>query len=229
VFDYTDEFEAFWRGYNASIEGAINAAVLGLPRGTDREFGHVNLDMTWPQVFRTGFRMRLSPSFTLSTEATWTDWSVWEAWTFKFDRNIEALKAAMLLSDLVTERSVKLELKLDDTWHYGLGLTQHLNSRLDIYYGLELRKSPISHHNMGPIPIGDMKRWGIGFGYKWDKQTKVTASMFYMQSIDYLPSDTSCHLNCTNLTNIVGNPYAGLDVKFSVRVYGIGIVFSRTF
>ncbi len=229
LFDYTDEFEAFWRGYNASIEGAINAAVLGLPRGVDRESGNINLDMTWPQSFRTGFRMRVSPSFTFSAEATWTDWSVWYKWLFEFDRKIEALQAAQLLSTLATDTSVILELGLKDTWHYGFGLTHHINSRLDIYYGLELRNSPVDHHAMGPIPIGDSKKWGLGFGYKWDKQTQITASMFYLQSIDYIPSNTSCHLNCTNLTNVIGNPYAGLDVKFSTRVYGIGIVFRRTF
>lgn len=227
--DYTDEWEAFWRGFNASIEGAITAAVLGLPRGVDRESGHVNLDMVWPQMFKTGVRIRLSPSFTLSTDATWTDWSVWDEWHIKMDRKVEAFQAARLLSTLVTDDSVRAQLNLRDTWHFGFGLTHHINSRLDIRYGLEMRKSPVGKDVFGPIPIGDMKNWGIGFGYKWDKQTQVSATAFYMQSVDYIPANTSCNLNCTNLTNVVYNPYAGLDVKFSTRIYGLGIVFRRTF
>jgi long-subunit fatty acid transport protein len=71
--------------------------------------------------------------------------------------------------------------------------------------------------------------WGIGFGYKWDKRTDISASMFYMQSNDLIPNNTSCNLNCTNLTNVIYNPYAGISVKFTSRVYGMGISFNRKF
>jgi long-subunit fatty acid transport protein len=227
--DYTDEWEAFWRGFNASIEGAITAAVLGLPRGVDRESGHVNLKLDWPQMFKSGLRVRLSPSFTLETDATWTDWSVWDEWHIVMDRKLESFQAARLLSTYVTDNSVRAHINLVDTWHWGFGLTHHINSRLDVRYGLEMRKSPAEKEVFGPIPIGDTKLWGIGFGYKWDKQTQISSSAFYMQSVDYIPANTSSNLNDTGLTNVVYNPYAGLDVKFSTRVFGLGVVFRRTF
>ena len=229
LMDYTDEWTAFWQGFNSSIIGAITAAILGLPRGVDKEAGHVTMDLTIPQMFKTGVNVRLSPSFSLSMDATWTDWSEWDEWEFNFDRKLELLSTARLLSTLVTDTSLRLPIGLEDTWHYGFGLTHHVTSRLDVRFGLELRKSPASRDVFGPIPIGDMKHWGLGFGYKWDKQSQVSASMFYMQSVDYIPSNTSCNLNCTNLTNVVYNPYAGLDVKFSTRVFGLGVSFRRTF
>ena len=229
LMDYTDEWTAFWQGLNGSIIGAITAAILGLPRGVPREAGNVSMDLTVPQQFKTGVNIRLAPEWSLSMDATWTDWSEWDEWTFQFDRSLELLTTARLLSTLVTDTSLTLPVGLEDTWHYGFGLTHHINSRLDVRFGLELRKSPAAKDVFGPIPIGDMKHWGIGFGYKWDKQTQVSASMFYMQSVDYIPSNTSCNLNCTNLTNVVYNPYAGLDVKFSTRIFGLGVSFRRQF
>ena len=229
LMDYTDEWTAFWQGFNASIIGAITAAILGLPRGVPHEAGNVHMDLTIPQMFKTGLSVRLTPDFTLSMDATWTDWSEWDEFVINFDRSLELLTTARLLSTLVTETSVTLPVGLKDTWHYGFGLTQHLNSRLDIRYGLELRKTPVSPDVFGPVPIGDMKTWGIGFGYKWDKKTHVSANMFYTQSVDYIPSNTSCNLNCTNLTNVIYNPYAGLDVKFSTRIFGLGVGFRRQF
>ncbi len=229
LMDYTDEWTAFWQGFNASIIGAITAAILGLPRGVDKEAGHATLDLTIPQTFKTGINVRLSPDFSLAMDATWTDWSEWDEWVFRFDRKLELLSTARLLSTLVTDTSLKLPIGLTDTWHYGIGLTHHVNSRLDVRFGLELRTSPAKRDVFGPIPIGDMKNWGLGFGYKWDRQSQVSASLFYMQSVDYIPNNTSCNLNCTNLTNVVYNPYAGLDVKFSTRVFGLGVSFRRTF
>ncbi len=229
LMDYTDEWTAFWQGLNGSIIGAITAAILGLPRGVPSESGNVSMDLTIPQMFKTGVNIRVTPDWSLSMDATWTDWSEWDEWTFQFDRSLELLTTARLLSTLVTDTSLTLPVGLEDTWHYGFGLTHHVNSRLDVRFGLELRTSPASRDVFGPIPIGDMKHWGLGFGYKWDKQTQISASMFYMQSVDYIPSNTSCNLNCTNLTNVVYNPYAGLDVKFSTRIFGLGVSFRRQF
>ena len=229
LMDYTDEWTAFWQGFNASIIGAITAAILGLPRGVPFEAGNISMELTMPQIFKTGFRVRVSPDYTINLDATWTDWSQWGEFHFNFDRKLEMLSTARLLSGLVTDTSLTLPVGLEDTWHYGIGLTNHVNSRLDVRFGLELRTSPVRQDAFGPIPLGDMKLWGIGFGYKWDKRTEVGASMFYTQSVDYIPSNTSCNLNCTNLTNVIYNPYAGLDVKFSSRIFGLGFTFNRTF
>jgi long-subunit fatty acid transport protein len=229
LMDYTDEWTAFWQGFNASIIGAITAAILGLPRGVDREAGNMSMDLTVPQKFTTGVSIRLSPDYTLNMDATWTDWSQWDEFTFKFDRTLELLTTARLLSSLVTPTTLTLPMGLKDTWHYGVGITRHVNSRLDVRFGVEIRTSPVGKDVFGPIPIGDMKMFGTGFSYKWDRDTTVGASLFYMQSIDFIPSNTSCNLNCTNLTNVIYNPYAGLDVKFITRIFGLGVSFKRSF
>ncbi|WP_197472880.1 OmpP1/FadL family transporter, partial [Oleiphilus sp. HI0123] len=142
------------------------------------ESGNVNLDLKIPQMFKTGMRVRLTPDYTLNVDATWTDWSQWEEWTFYFDRTLEMLTTARLLSGLVTGRSLTLPIGLRDTWHFGFGLTKHVNSRLDVRFGLELRTSPAERDVFGPLPVGDMKMWGTGFGYKWDKRTDISASIF---------------------------------------------------
>lgn len=229
--DYTDDWSGFWQSVNSSILGAIGSAILSLPSGAPRESGNVSADLTYPQHFQTGVSVKVHRLLTLNADLSWTDWSEWDALKFKFDRNLEFLNAARILSpDNATSNSLQLPLGFEDQWTWGFGAEFHASSRLDLRAGVEFRDSVIPDDQRSiQAPFGDAALYAVGLGYQWDKDTVIDLYASYLQSIESIPADSSCNINCTGITNIIYNPYAGLDVKTSLRIISAGLSFRTKF
>ncbi|MDO3722534.1 outer membrane protein transport protein [Marinobacter sp. chi1] len=228
---YTDDWSGFWQGLNSSVLGAISAAILSLPSGAPKEAGNVSADLVYPQHFQTGISVDVHPKLTLNADIGWTDFAQWDAFEFKFDRNLEFLNAARILSpENATPNSLRLPLGFKSTWNWGFGAEFHASSRLDLRAGVEIRDSAIPDDQMQVLaPLGDAKLYSLGMGYKWDRDTNVDLFLAYMQTIEYIPANGSCNVNCDNLTNIIYNPYAGLDIKTSMRIAMAGLSFRTKF
>jgi long-subunit fatty acid transport protein len=161
----------------------------------------------------------------------WTDYSEWDAFTFVFDRNLEFLNAARILSpDNATSNSLSLPLGFKDQWNWAFGAEFHASSRLDLRAGVEIRDSVIPDDQRQVMaPFGGANLYSLGMGYRWDRDTEIDLSLSYLQSVESIPADTSCNLNCTGISNIIYNPYAGLDLKTSLRVVMAGLSFRTKF
>ncbi|PAV26768.1 long-subunit fatty acid transport protein [Tamilnaduibacter salinus] len=231
AIQYTEDWSGFWQSVNSSILGAIGSAILSLPSGAPRESGNVSMDLTYPQHFQTGVSVKAFPWLTLNADLSWTDWAEWESFTFQFDRELEFLNAARILSpDNATPTSLRLPLNFEDEWTWGFGAELHVSSRLDLRAGVELRDSVIPDDQRQLLaPFGDTHMYGIGMGYQWDKDTHIDLSLSYLRTIETIPADTSCNINCDNITNIIYNPYAGLDVKTDLSVVSAGLSFRTRF
>ncbi|MFD2230514.1 OmpP1/FadL family transporter [Alkalimarinus sediminis] len=229
--NYTKDWSGFWQGLNGSIIGAISAAILGLPSGAPREAGNVSMRLTYPQHFKSGMSLKVHPKLTVNADVGYYDWSTFKALNLQFDRNLEFLGAAKILSpDNATSNTLSLPLNWTDEWNIGIGLEHHVTSRLDLRVGAEIRDSITPDDQRSLIGVfGDSILWGAGLGYQWDKDSVVDFHISYLQSIEYIPANGSCNLNCDNLTNIIYNPYAGLDVKTSVRFASLGFSFRTKF
>lgn len=229
--NYTEDWSGFWQSFNSSIIGAISAAILSMPSGAPREAGNVSMNLTYPQHFKTGISLKVHPKLTMNMDVGYYDWSTFDALNLKFDRNLEFLGAARILSpDNATANTLKLPLNWTDEWNIGIGFEHHVSSRLDLRFGAEIRDSITPDDQRSLIGVfGDAILWGAGFGYQWDKDTVLDMNISYLQSVEYIPANGSCNLNCDNLTNIVYNPYAGLDVKTSVRFAALGLSFRTKF
>ncbi len=231
LLEYTEDFYGFWQRFNSSVVGAITAAILQLPSGVPTESGNVSARLTYPQHFQTGVSIKVHPKLTFNADLGWTDFKKWDAFRFKFDRQLEFLGAARILSPKnATSDSLNLQQGMVDIWNWGFGLEFHATSRLDLRAGVELRDSVIPDNQFSIMaPFGSAKLYSIGLGYQWSKKAVVDMNISYLQSIHFTPADGSCNLNCDNITNIVYNPYAGLDVKTSLRVVMAGINFRTRF
>ena len=229
--NYTKDWSGFWQSFNSSIIGAISAAILSLPSGAPREAGNVSMNLTYPQHFKSGISLKVHPKLTMNVDVGYYDWSTFDALNLKFDRNLEFLGAARILSpDNATNNSLKLPLNWTDEWNVGIGLIHHVTPRLDLRFGADIRDSITPDDQRSLLGVfGDAIMWGAGFGYQWDRDTVLDAHISYMQSIEQIPANGSCNLNCDNLTNIIYNPYAGLDVKTSVRFASLGFSFTTKF
>ena len=226
---YTKDWSGFWQSVNGSIMGAIGAAILSLPSGAPKERANASLDLTYPQHFQTGVSIKVHPRFTVNADLGWTDFSKWDAFHLKFDRKLEFLGAAKILSPKnATDTSLSLPQGLTDIWNLGLGFEFKASSRLDLRAGVEFRDSVIPEDQRSAMtPFGSTNLYGLGMGYQWDKKTTIDANISYMISQEYIPADGSCNVNCDNLTNIIYNPYAALDVRTTLKFAAVGISFRR--
>jgi len=228
---YTDDWSGFWQSVNGSVLGAITSAILSLPSGAPREAGNVSMDLVYPQHFQTGISVDVHPLLTLNADIGWTDFAQWDAFEFKFDRKLEFLNAARILSpDNATPDSLRLPLGYKSQWNWAFGAELHVSSRLDLRAGVEIRDSVIPDDQRSIMaPFGGANLYSVGLGYRWDKDTEIDLNLSYLQSIETIPADSSCNVNCDNITNIIYNPYADLEIKTSLRVVMAGLSFRTKF
>lgn len=105
-----------------------------------------------------------------------------------------------------------------------------LNERVQLRAGYEWRPSAIPDDKADALaPIGDAHLYGLGVGYRWDKDTQIDLGFNYFVSKTDIPANTSCNTNCTGLDNLVYNPYAGMDVETSVHAYILALTYQTVF
>ncbi|WP_020409398.1 OmpP1/FadL family transporter [Hahella ganghwensis] len=227
---YTDDWAGFWQGFNGSVIGAITSGIFSLPSGVPREYGNLSIDLTHPQHFQTGVSVKLNHLLTLNVDVGWTDYSEWDAFLLKFDRDLEFLGAARLLSTNATTNTLKIPLEYEDVWNWGFGLEQHITSRLDLRLGVEFRNSPIQDNRRDSLnPLNDTVRYGTGLSYQWDRDTVLDFHLSYLRSREFIPAGTSDNVNATDIQNIAYNPYAGTDVETNLKVITFGFSFRTQF
>ncbi len=227
---YTDDWAGFWQSFNGSIIGAVTSGIFSLPSGLPREAGNLSIDLTHPQHFQTGISVRLSHLLTVNFDVGWTDYSAWDAFLLKFDRELEFLNAARILSPNATPTTLKIPLEYEDVWNVGFGIKQHITNRLDLHMGMEFRDSPIPDNRRESMaPLNDAKLYTMGLSYLWDRETRLTFNLSYMRSSEFIPADTSLNLNSESVLNIAYNPYAGLDVRTKLRIITLGFTFDTQF
>lgn len=227
---YTEDWQGFWQRFTGSLFGAIGGAIFSLPSGVPKESGNVSIDFTHPQHFQTGVSVRVSHLLTVNADLGWTDYSSWDSFDFQFDRPLEFLGAARLLSPNATATSLTLPLEYQDVWNLSIGLEQHVTTRLDLRMGIEFRDSPIPRNRRDTVaPLGDATLYSVGMGYKWDRDSTIDVSVGYMRSAVDIPANTSENANSTAINNIIYNPYAGLDIKTIAKIISAGISFTTKF
>ncbi|WP_369602385.1 outer membrane protein transport protein [Hahella sp. SMD15-11] len=229
--NYTPDWAGFWQSFNGSIFGAISAAIFSLPSGVPREAGNVTMHLRYPQHFQTGISVDVHPKLTLNVDVGWTDYSVWDAFKLEFDRNLEFLGAARLLApENATSNTLKLPLEYHDVWNWAFGAEFHVNSRVDLRAGVEIRDTVIPENRRDVLaPLGGANMYSLGMGYRWSRDTDVSFSATYMRSFEQIPAGTSCNVNCDDLQNIVYNPYAGLNVTTKLKIIILGLSFRTSF
>ncbi|MFC3149642.1 OmpP1/FadL family transporter [Litoribrevibacter euphylliae] len=231
VLDYTDDFAGFWQVFNSSIFGAISGAIFNLPRGVDKDQGNARMDLTYPMHFQTGIKLDLTPHHTVTFDVGYTDYEKWDAFVVQFDRSLDITGAGQILSgENVGPRSIRIPLEYRSVWSWGVGFEHRITSRLRTRLGYEPRRSSIPDDRRNILaPLGDVHMFSSGLGYSWDKDTELSFDLTFMQSKEYIPANSSDGLNELSVTNLVYNPYAGLDVETKMTLVFAGMTFRTKF
>ncbi|SNR94182.1 outer membrane protein transport protein [Pseudomonas segetis] len=227
---YSDDWQGFWQGLDSSLIGAIFSSIT--PDGVfDNERGKVSLDLTYPAHFSTGIKLKPTPKWQINFDVKWTDYAAWNEFEIKFDRELDILAIASLLSpDNATSRSLILDRGYKSVWSWALGVQYQFNDRLSLRAGYEPRPSAIPGNKADIlVPIGDATLYGLGAGYQWDKDTVIDFGFNYLVSKQNIPAGSSCSINCSRIDGLVYNPYADLDVKSTVKAYVFALTYRTTF
>jgi len=229
--DYTRDFTGFWQVFNSSIFGSITGAIFNLPRGVDKDTGSARMELTYPMHFQTGVKFKLTPHHTFTFDIGYTDYEKWDAFVVEFDRSLDITGAGQILSSQnVTSNTIRIPLEYKSVWSWGVGFEHQITSRIATRLGYEPRRSSIPDHRRNILaPLGDVHMFSQGLAYKWDKDTEVSFDLTFLQSKETIPANTSDGLNELSVTNLVYNPYAGLDVKTKMTLVFAGMSFRTKF
>lgn len=224
---YSEGVQDVFNSVGASPTGAILLAILGLPSYIPPEqSGILSSKLNYPAHFKTGISWQVFPELKWNFDIGWAQYSEWKTLTFTFANPPSVLQLAHLLSPYATANSLSIPLGAHNVWNWGTGFEYALTHRLHLRAGYEWRPGALPDSQRSPLlPINNANLFGMGLGYKYDKDTDIDLAAAYVQSHDNIPSNTSNLANSTSLTNVVYNPYAGLDIKTQARITVVGLAY----
>jgi long-subunit fatty acid transport protein len=218
TIDYSEDFEETITTLNQGpIFRAIFAALQLPPRGSDKQSGRVNLNVTFPQHIKLGTKIKPTSNLQLNVDWGWTDWDEWDEFKVNFDQPNDLLRLGRLLTGQgLTQLSLPRGYKSNSYW--GAGLMYDLTPHHQLRFGFEDRKSSIPEDRIGMFgPLPDAQLYGTGLGYTWSRHLNFDFSLVHLRAATTVPANSSTNLNSTGVGNLIYNPYAGLDVSFETQ------------
>lgn len=230
IFNYSEDWQNFVRWFGLSPTTAVIAGMLDLPfQAVSRQTGTVfSEEWTQPQRAQFGIMLRPLKRLRLMCDFHWVDWSVIEKDVFVFDQDIQILRVARILGYLGTKRELILERHWEDTYHVSFGAEWQLTDWLCLRAGYEPRPTsvPDRYYDL-TCPVQDWKIYSGGAGIKLNPRMSVDLAFSYLKGDEFkLPNNTSLNLNATDFTNIVYNPYAGLNYEQDTEAYLVYVNFN---
>ncbi|USR37690.1 outer membrane protein transport protein [Ectopseudomonas hydrolytica] len=227
--DYSEDWAGFWSGLQGSLFGQILSPLF--PYGADEESGNASLKLTYPDAFSTGIKLRPFDKWQFNLDLRWVGYSDWNSFEIEFDRELDLLRIAKTFGGgKATDRSLILDRRYRDTWSWGVGAQYDVNDRLALRAGYEYRPSAIPKNRADVLaPVGDADLYGLGLGYRWDKDTTIDVGFNYFVSRQSIPAGSSCNVSCEGLDNLVYNPYAGLNIETTVKAYIFAMTYTSRF
>jgi len=245
--DYGPEFRRTVDYLGRSPLVIIGAAMFDLPTASvPSQKGTVTVDMTWPARAQVGVKLKPVKPVTLTCDAHWTDWEAWPAIVMNFDQKIQLLRFARLLGYTHGVDSLVVTNNFKDTIHFSYGFELKPSEKFALRLGYEPRPSSCRDDLFGDVPMSDMKIYSAGIAITEDPKPKpraktmhellqqiqkpniveISVSLVQLEDKTVL-NNTSKNLNSTTFTDIVYNPYSGLDwsQKMHVWVFTLNQIF----
>jgi long-subunit fatty acid transport protein len=170
--------------------------------------------------------MKLAPVSRLRilTDLHWSNWSVDKANNFVFDQRIQLMRVAKLLGYTGGDYALVAQRNMKDTWHWGIGMEFDASERLTLRCGYEYRPTSTNPDLRDAIYFisGDMEYYGAGLTFKVKKGITLDFAVGYLFDGGIkAPNNSSTAMNSIDFTQIVYNPYAGLDYEQDTSLFAV--------
>ena len=224
-----------WLG--SSPTTIIIASMLDLPTYCPPEvIGNMSLKVVFPAHAQLGIKLQPHRRIKFLFDANWTQWSAWKSIDVVFDRDNELLRVAKLLGYTGGSRTLTIPNKFKDVWGFNFGLELQPFDFLTIRLGYENRPTSVSDDNFGPVPMGDIKLYSAGLGINMKPHDRKYKGLFgligqflhpdkvdlgftLLKSHYKVGFNQSKSFNSTSFTDIVYNPFAGLEYEMDATAY----------
>ncbi|MDI6797518.1 MAG: outer membrane protein transport protein [Desulfatibacillaceae bacterium] len=228
--NYMIEYHKPWRNMMDWLVSnqiiAIFTEALGLPTegGVEFERGRATLEMELPRRFQAGIKIQPIKQAKFLFDIHWVQWSAMAQNVFKFDQGIQILKVARLLAYQHPSNTLVLDRHTKDTAHWSAGLELMPLHWLTLRLGYEMRPSSVKEEFRDLMfALPDINAYSGGLGFKLTRNTNLDLAFAYLKG-DKISSrqedkTTSKLLNHRDLTTIIYNPYAGLNVDSEMEAY----------
>jgi len=237
---YGSEFQRTVDYLGRSPLTVIIAGIFDLPtRSVPYQKGTASVSMEWPASWHFGIKLKPIKQVTLTCDAHWTQWSSWPELVIDFDQKLQFFRFVKLLGYTYGDKKMVVTMDYKNLWNFSYGLEIRPVKKVAIRLGLEDRPTSVRDDRFGPMPLADMMIYGAGISIDVEDKPKPkpdgihgllkqlqhpsTIELAYML-VDVkdktVLNNTSTNLNSTEFTDIVYNPYAGLDWRQRYKIQG---------
>ncbi len=230
--NYSKQFQkqVDWLGSSPLL--LISSGMFDLPyEPVPFQTGRVKSTMEFPQMAHFGVMLRPIKRLKLLCDLHWADWSVWKDDRFVVDQDLQALKLMKMLGYPYGNRTLVMQRNMKDTLHMSFGLEFHATDLLSLRFGYEHRPTSVPDNLFSMmVPFSDLDNYGAGLEVTLPEGHKLELAVAYMVKKGYrVPNNTSKNLNSTVWTDIVYNPYAGLDYEQDFEAYFFSFTTTQPF
>ena len=243
TFSYGPQFRRTVDWFGRSPLTSVTAAIFDLPtQSVPYQKGNVSMDLTWPARLQTGIMLNPIKPVKFTCDANWTNWSVQPNWKFVYDQKIQLFRFARMLGYPYSTDTQVINQDFKDTWNLSYGCEIKPDAKHTLRFGYDPRPTSVRNNLFGPLPFPNLNIYSAGIGIVVDDKPKPTPKSFnerlqqlnnpneinitvsYIKLADKtVPNNTSINLNSTNFTNIVYNPYSGLDWSQKMHLWWFAI------
>jgi len=221
-FEYSNQFQTMIN-WNAKTDMTLQGAgMLDLPvKGVPYQAGTVYAEQLFPHRIQTGIMVRPADKWKLLLDLHWAKWSDVSQDCFVFDQDIQLFRLAKLLGYTGGNRTLVIERDMKDTLHWSVGCEYQPVDLMTLRLGYEKRPMSARDNLFDALYfLPDMDFIGAGVGLHLQKKVTVDLAFGYLFSHDYkIPNGASSNLNSTEFTDIIYNPFTGLDYEQDTKLY----------
>ena len=209
----TDTFVHTMEGLSESGVDLLLLPFDGAPvSAAEKETGTVKAEWISPQAVSFGASMQVLPALKINLDAKWIEFSRWDDLTFEFDRNNDFLILGSVINTLAglnyaDPDRMLIPREYEDTWSWAVGAEYQWNDNLVLRAGYEPRRSAIPDDRTDLLfPITHTDLYTAGFGWQYDKITRIEGALGYLQSESDTDACGSRNANSCVEGDVVYNP-----------------------
>lgn len=223
--------------HELGLDIILGALADGAPFNVQKvESGTVELEYITPQTINFGTSIRVLPNLKVNLDARWIEYSVWDTLDFKFDRNVDFLTLASVVNrisgvgDYADPDEMRIRREYEDSWSLALGVEYTLNDNFVLRFGYEPRTTSIPDDATDLLfPITDADLYTTGFGWQFNKTTRIEGAFGYLYSNSKTPSGGSTNANSEIEGDVVYNPYFATDFENTTTAYLFALSIDQKF